>query len=575
MKLKIDNEFHEERSWGKRIRSAVPIVEWLPQYRRSWLTPDLVAGLTLAAYAIPVSVAYASLAGLPPQAGLYCYLVGGVAYAVFGTSRQVAIGPTSAISILIGSALGTMAAGDMLRQVHLATAVAALAGFVGIVAWALRLGNVANFVSETVLSGFKVGAGLVIASTQLPKLFGISSGGSSFFSRIVELFRHLGDTNPVTLALGLSALTLLILGERLLPRRPIALLVVAISIVVISYSSLAARGVKTIGAIPQGFPHFAWPVVQWSEVDNLLGVALACFLLSYVESISVARTFGLKHGYAVSADQELLALGAANFVAAVGQGYPVAGGMSQSAVNEKGGAKSPISLLVASCGIGAVLLFLTELMHNLPEPVLAAVVLTAVGGLIRPSELRQLYRVSKAEFRVAMVATIGVLAFGILKGVLLAAIFSILLLLKRASHPRIILLGRLPGTDRFVDSSRYPESEAIPHVLVLRVEAGLFYFNAQNVKNKVLEYIRQHGSVELVVIDLSTSANFDLAGVRMITELDEQVAQAGAKLGLAEVHGEVRDLIQAAGLEVQVSGIKQRMEIGALIEQKRVLPAAS
>jgi len=552
-----------------RLRSAFPILGWLPRYRRSWLRPDIMAGLTLAAYAVPVSVAYASLAGLPPQAGLYCYLVGGVAYAVFGTSRQVAVGPTSAISILIGSALGTLATTDALRQTQLAAAVAVLAGFIGIIAWTLRLGNIANFVSETVLSGFKVGAGLVIASTQLPKLFGISSGGTNFFSRTVEMFRHLGDTNLATLSMGLGALTLLILGERLLPRRPIALTVVALSIVVMSYSALASRGVRTVGAIPQGFPHVGWPVVHWSEVDDLLGVALACFLLSYVESISVARTFSLKHGYSISADQELLALGAANFAAGIGQGYPLAGGMSQSAVNEKGGAQTPISLLVASTGIGVVLLFLTGLMQKLPEPVLAAVVLIAVGGLIQPRELRQLYRVSKMEFRVAMVATVGVFAFGILKGVLLAAIFSILLLLKRASRPRITFLGRLPGTDRFADSSRYLETEATPQVLVLRVEAGLFYFNAQNVKNQVLEGVRQHGAVELLVIDLSTSANIDLAGVRMIRELEEQVARAGAALALAEVHGDVRDLMRAEGLETRIPGIAQRMKIAALIEQRK------
>jgi anti-anti-sigma factor len=265
----------------------------------------------------------------------------------------------------------------------------------------------------------------------------------------------------------------------------------------------------------------------------------------------------------------LLALGAANLAAGIGQGYPLAGGMSQSAVNEKGGAQTPIALLVASSGIGVVLLFLTGFMQNLPEPVLAAVVLIAVGGLIRPRELRHLYRVSKMEFRVAMVATVGVLAFGILKGVLLAAIFSILLLLRRASRPRIAVLGRLPGADVFADTSRYPESEAIPQVLVLRVEAGLFYFNAENVKNEVLERMRQHGALGLVVIDLSTSANIDLAGVRMLGELDKQVVQAGASLALAEVHGDVRDLLHAEGLETRIPGIAQRMRIAALIEQRK------
>jgi high affinity sulfate transporter 1 len=564
------------REWGRLARSSVPVIEWLPQYKLGRLRTDVVAGVTLAAYAIPVSVAYASLAGLPPQAGLYCYLVGGAVYAAFGTSRQLAIGPTSAISILIGSVLGVLSNGDTLRQAHLAMTVAVLTGLIGVVAWALRLGSITNFVSETILSGFKVGAGLVIASTQLPKLFGIHSGGSNFFSRIIEVLKHLAETNPFTLTIGLVALGLLVLGERLLPRRPIALLVVALSIVVTSFSSLADKGVKTIGAIPAGLPHVGWPAFHWNEVDNLLALALACFLLSYVESISVVRTFSRSYRYPINADQELLALGAANLAAGISQGYPLAGGMSQSAINEKAGAQTQLALVVASAAIGMVLMFLTGLLQNLPESVLAAVVLMAVGGLIRPAELRHLYKVSRMEFRVAMVATVGVLAFGILKGVLLAAVFSILILLRRASRPRIALLGRMPGMDRFADSSRYPEVEMVPDTVVLRVETGLFYFNAQNVRRDLLERMCQRGPVDLMVIDLSTSANIDLAGVRMLSELDEELKQAGASLCLAEVHGEVRDLLHAEGLASRIPGIAQRTKIGALVaERRQVLRAAS
>ncbi|HEV2733106.1 MAG TPA: SulP family inorganic anion transporter [Terriglobales bacterium] len=572
----MENKPSAGRDWGELFRSTLPILQWLPQYRVSWLRSDVVAGLTLAAYAIPVSVAYASLAGLPPQAGLYCYLLGGIAYAAVGTSRQLAIGPTSAISILIASGLGLMSNGDMFRQSHLAMAVAVLTGFIGITAWALRLGNISNFVSETILSGFKVGAGLVIASTQLPKLFGVLSGGGNFFTRIVELSRHLGETNSYTLAIGLGALALLILGERFLPRRPIALFVVVISIAVMSFFPLASKGVRTVGAIPEGLPHFGWPVVQWGEVDDLLGIALAVFLLSYVESISVARTFSRTHRHPIDADQELLALGAANLAAGLGQGYPLAGGMSQSVVNEKGGAHTPIALIIASGGIGVVLLYLTGLLRNLPDSVLAAVVLIAVGGLIRPRELLHLYHVSKMEFRVAMVATVGVLSFGILKGVLLATVFSILLLLRRASRPRIALLGRLPGMDRFADRTRYPEVEMLPGVLILRVEAGLFYFNAQNVKREVLHRMHQYAAKDLIVMDLSTSATIDLAGARMLSELQEDVRQTGASLALAEVHGQVRDLLQAEGLSSRIPGIVQRMRIASFIGQrKHTMPAAS
>jgi len=564
-----------DRGWRDRLNSVVPIVQWLPQYQRGWLRHDFVAGLTLAAYAVPVSLAYASLAGLPSQAGLYCYLLGGIAYAVFGTSRQLAVGPTSAISILIGSVLGTLAAGDTLRQTDLAMAAAVLTGLLAILAWALRLGNIANFVSETILTGFKVGAGLVIASTQLPKLFGVSSGGNNFLTRILDLARHLKETNLPTLLVGLGALTLLIAGERLLPGRPIALFVVLTSIVVMTFLPLASLGVKTVGTIPEGLPRLGWPMMHWSDVDNLLVVSMACFLLSYVESISVVRTFALKHDHSISADQELLALGAANLVAGVGQGYPVAGGMSQSAVNEKAGAQSPLALVFASASLGAVLLFLTGLMRNLPQPVLAAVVLIAVGGLIKPSELRHLNQVSRMEFRVAMVATVGVLFFGILKGVLLAAVFSLLVLLKRASRPRIAVLGRLEGSDRFVDMSRNPGSKQVPGTLVVRIESGLFYFNAENVHSEILDHVRRRGAVNLVIIDLSTSPNIDLGGARMLGQLHEKLTKSGVLLKLAEVHGSARDLLQAEGLHTRIFGIEQRLQTAALLHKREQVSRAS
>src|SRR6266566_4064683 len=550
---------------GQRLRSALPVLHWAPRYQKEWLRLDIVAGLTLAAYAIPVSLAYASLAGLPGEAGFYCYLLGGVAYVAFGTSRHLAVGPTSAISILIGASLGSMASADTGRQIQLAMATAVLVAAIGVLAWLFRLGNVVNFISDTVLSGFKVGAGLVIISTQLPKLFGVRTGGSNFFSRVVQIALHLGQTNLPTLTVGVGALVLLILGEWLLPRRPVALFVVVLSIVFMSVMPMAGLGVKTIGSIPAGLPDLRWPLVAWNEVDDLFALALGCFLLASVEGISVARTFAQKHGYEINADQELLALGAANLASGLGHGYPLAGGMSQSAVNEKGGAKTPLALVFASLGIGAVLLFLTGFMKNLPDPVLAAVVFMAVWGLIHPKELMHIRRVSKLEFRVAMVATLGVLAFGILKGVLLAAVLTMLLLLRRASWPRVLRLGRLPGSDRFVDALRYAEHELVPGVLVFRIESGLFYFNVQNVKAEILSQAGAYSGLTLVILDLSTSANIDLAGGRMLSDLHRELAVRGAELKLAEVHGEVRDMLQAEGLQEYVEGIEQRVAVAELV----------
>ena len=549
------------------LRSKIPILGWLTGYEKSYLRPDLVAGITLAAYAIPVSLAYASLAGLPPQAGLYCYLAGGIVYAIFCTSKQVAVGPTSAISILIGSAIGAMAAGDAAHQWQLAMFTAILAGVIGVIAWMLKLGGIVSFVSATILSGFKVGAGLVIATTQLPKLFGISSGGSDFFTRIIELVRHLGDIHMPSLAIGLGCLALLYLGERFLPGRPVALGVVILSIVVMHLTPLEAMSVKIVGLIPSGLPQIGWPDARLRDTDGLLGLALACFLLSYIESISVARTFSLKHHYPIDPNQELLAIGVANFASGMASGYPLAGGMSQSAVNEKAGARTPLALIFASFSIGIVLLFLTGLMSKLPQPVLAAVVLMAVKDLIRFKELRHYQRVSKLEFNVAMAAVVGVLLFGILKGILLAAIFSILLLLKQASRPRIAVLGRFPGTNRFGEISRYPEAELTPGVMALRVEAAFLYFNSQNILEEIVRLAgEQQPPVTRVVLDLSTSPNVDLAGARMLSELHDRLDESGVTLSFAEMHSTVRDLLEADGLLHDLVGSGRRVGMAEIID---------
>jgi high affinity sulfate transporter 1 len=552
----------------QRAVSVLPIFQWLPRYRREWLRPDCLAGITLAAYAVPVSLAYASLAGLPSQAGLYCYLVGGFVYALFGTSRQAAVGPTSAISILIGSAIGSMMLGGSHYQANLAMLTALMAGGIGIIAWMLQLGSVVSFVSETILSGFKVGAGLVIAATQVPKLFGLSSGGHEFFECLAELLRRMGDANFPSLAVGLGSLTLILLGEKYLSGRPVALGVLILSVVVMLATPLAQWGVMPVGAIPSGFPRMGLPSVGLSDASGLIGLALACFLLSYVESISVARSFGIKNRYQVDANQELLAMGVANLAAGLTSGYPLAGGMSQSAVNDQAGAKTPLSLIFASCAIGVVLLFLTGFMSHLPQPVLAAVVLVAIKDLIHLKELRHLKRVSRIEFYTAMAAVVGVLLFGILKGILLAALFSIILLIKLTAHPRVTALGRFVGSDRFGETSRYPNAERIPGVLALRVEAAFLYFNVQNIKEEILRMTNmQIPSVKLVVIDLSTSPYVDLAGARMLNELHDILAENGVGLKLAEMHGGVRDLLRAEGLIERLGGFERRMSIAELIDQ--------
>ena len=554
-------------------RAVFPPAQWLAAYRPQWLAGDAVAGVTLAAYAIPVSLAYASLAGLPPQNGIYCYLLGGLFYALFGTSRQLAVGPTSAISMLVGVTVAGMANGDLARWADIAALTALVFAGMCVLAWMLRLSTLVNFISETILLGFKAGAALTIAMTQLPKLFGVPGGGEHFFERVWTLVGQLGETNIAVLSFGLAALALLWLGEKVLPGRPVALFVVAASIVVLSVTALGDLGFKTVGALPQGLPDLRWPALRLRDVDGVIPLAFACFLLAYVESVSAARTLAQKHGYDIDPRQELLGLGAANFAAAFGQGYPVAGGLSQSSVNDKAGAKTPLALVFASATIALCLLFLTGLLRNLPNVVLAAIVLVAVKGLIDVPALRRLWQLSRFEFSIAMVAFVGVLLLGILKGVMLAAVVSLLLLVGRAARPHVAFLGRIPGTRRYSDLERNPDNEVVPGVLIFRVESGLFYFNVEHVRQVVWQKLRAATiPVELVVCDLSTSPYVDVAGARMLAGLHTDLAAAGVQFELVEAHAAVRDLLRAEGLEARLGQINRRLSVDDIIEASRRHP---
>lgn len=549
-------------------RAVFPPAQWLTSYQTKWLANDAIAGVTLAAYGIPVSLAYASLAGLPPQYGIYCYLVGGLFYALFGSSRQLAIGPTSAISMLVGVTVAGMAQGDPGRWASIAALTAVVIAAMCVLAWLFRLSSLVNFISETILLGFKAGAALTIAMTQLPKLFGVKGGGHGFFESAVTLAGQLPDTRFAVLAFGLAALAVLLLGEKFLPGRPIALFVVVVSILLLSVTPLGELGFKIVGALPQGLPDFKLPDLRVRDVDGVIPLAFACLLLAYVESVSAARALAQARGYEIDARQELLGLGAANLAAGLFQAYPVAGGLSQSSVNDKAGARTPLALVFASLTIGLCLLYLTRMLHNLPNVVLAAIVLVAVKGLINVGELRHVWRVSRFEFGVSMVAFAGVLVLGILKGVIVAVLVSLLLLIRRAAHPHVAFLGHIPGTRSYSDMERNPDNEAVPEALLFRVEASLLYFNAEHVRDAVWQRIcTMPRPLTLAVCDLSTSPAVDLAGARMLRTLHAELEAAGIRLRLVAAHAAVRDLLRAEGLEENFGDFGRRITLADIIDE--------
>jgi sulfate permease, SulP family len=544
-----------------------PPARWLAEYSPAWLPGDIVAGVTLAAYAIPVSLAYAGLAGLPPQVGIYGYLLGGLGYALFGSSRQLAVGPTSAISLMIAGTVGVMAEGDAQRYAQIASLAAFTVAALSLIAWLLRLSVLVKLISDSILVGFKAGAGLTIAMTQLPSLVGVKGGGHNFFERAFLLVGQLGQMQFLVLVVGVVAIGLIVFGERLLPGKPVALGVVTLAIIAATVLGLPALGVPTTGEIPAGLPTLAGPALRLRDVEGIILLAAGCLLLAYIEGVSAARTFAAKHGYTLDPRQELLGIGAANLAAAMGHGYPVAGGLSQSAVNDKAGARTSLALVFASITLALCLLFLTGLLENLPKAVLAAVVLTAVYGLLDFPALVRMWRVSRLDFLAATTALAGVLLLGILQGILLAALASILLLLARVSRPHVALLGRVPGTNSYSDLDRHPENEPLSGAIAFRPEASLIYVNADAVLESVLSRLRETdaAAIRLAVCDLSAAPYLDLAGSRMLQALHAELASRGIALRIIGAHGGVRDLLRADGVEEKVGGLDRAVTLDSLL----------
>ncbi|MGH7179193.1 MAG: SulP family inorganic anion transporter [Tepidisphaeraceae bacterium] len=557
------------------LSRSVPGLHTVAGYRRQWLRADMVAGVTLAAYVIPASLGDASLANLAPEAGLYACLFSGMVFWLFCSSRHTSITVTSAISLLVGTSLGELARGDSARFAALAAGVAVLAAAIAFVIWLVKAGVVINFVSETVLVGFKCGIALVLASTQLPKLFGFSGSHGSFWERALHFLRHVRDTNFTSFALGLGALCVLLLGKRFLKNKPVALFVVIAGIVIASSTNLAGHGVKMLGEVPRGLPSIGLPALSLADLNDLLPLAMACFLLGAVETAAIGRMFALKHGYRFDPNQEFLALAASNAAAGLGQGFPVSGGMSQSLVNESGGARTSLSGLVAAVLTLLVVVFFSDLLRNLPQPVLAAIVLAAVTGLVQVDALKHLWRFSHAEFAVSMVALLGVLGSGILRGVLIGAALSLLLLLRRASRLYTTELGRVPGTEVFADRLRHPENQPEPGIFVFRAEGALLYFNVDHVRDRFFDLLsRCDREVRLAVFYLGMVPALDLAGAELLSELHRSLRERDIELRLAEAHGQVREALRRSGFEKIVGPVEANQTLSAVLENwKRTVGA--
>jgi SulP family sulfate permease len=372
-------------------------------------------------------------------------------------------------------------------------------------------------------------------------------------------------------------LLLLLLGERFLPGKPVGLVVMALSIALVSALGLSAAGLAVTGPVPPGLPSLSGPMLRLRDVEGIFPLAAGCLLLAYIESVSAARAFAVKHGYVIDPRQEFLGLGLANLATGFGGGYPVAGGLSQSAVNDKAGARTPLALILASSTLALCLLFLTDTLANLPKAVLAAIVLSAVYGLINIAALLRIWRISRIDFYAAAIALVAVLLLGILQGILLAAVASILLVLARASHPHVAFLGRIPGTNSYSDIARHPENEQLPTVLAFRPEASLLYINSEAVLDTVLARLAASDprQIRLCICDLSASPYMDLSGSRMLHKLQAELASHGIPLRIVGARGRVRDLLRADGIVEKMGGLDRLASIDDLIRQACTRPDLS
>jgi high affinity sulfate transporter 1 len=537
---------------------------WVRNYQRDWLRGDVVAGLTVGAATIPAALAYAQLAGLPAVHGLYASVVPALLYAALGTSRHLQIGPGSTLSILVAASLsGLLVGAEPGEAVALAALLALMSGAMLVAAGLLRLGFIADFLSSPVLTGFTAGAALLIISSQLPKLFGVSIEADSFFETVWETAQALDDANGPTVVISAATIAALLGMKRWLPTVPASLIVVVVGIVVVALGDLTAEGVAVVGEIQAGLPGPEIPSL--GRIDDLFGAALAVSLLVYVETIAVSREFSAKHGYRIDANRELVASGAANLGAGVFQGFSVDGSFSQSALNDASGARTQMAGVVTALLVAVVLVGLTGLLADLPNAVLGAIIIVAVLGLINVREMRRLYRVqrppgpgwdglpARADFGAAIITFAGTLVLGILQGVLIGVSMALLALVYRATRPNVAVLGESPEWGTYRDISRIPGSKTHDGLLIVRWSAELFFANAGHFRDQIQTLIaeaeQEEGAVRAVLLDASAITNIDVTGADTLARLAADLEAEDRVLLIARARGPVRDMFAAAGLD--------------------------
>ena len=543
----------EPSKTSRSLSSFIPILAWLPRYNRGWLIADILAGLTLWGLVVPEGMAYAGVAGLPPQFGLYTLVASLLVYAVFGSSRHLSVGATSATAALIAStviALGATTA-DMATYSAYAVALVLVIGVVFLVAGVARLGWVTQFLSKPVMDGFVTGLAVFVAVGQLNKLFGVDKGEGNVFEKFFAVIQQLPEANWVSFAVGASALALLFLLPRWNKKIPAGLVVLFGSILVSALFKLDANfGVDVAGVLPQGLPALSLPQVSVNTVMDMILPAIGIFLVAYSEALGVAREFAEKHGYEVDADQELNAHAFTNLASGLLGGMIAAGGMSASAVKEGAGGRTQIANLVAWVVTIITLLFLTPLFASLPEAVLAALIIHAVWHILTARKLEKIRLVSRTEFWLAALTLAGVLFIDVLQGMIIGLLASLLLIVYQSSRPHVASLGRIPGIPGvYSDLNRHPENTAVPGVLIVRLDAPIYYANALTVRERIKALLAEtQPPPHTMVVDAAGQDSLDITTAEALKGLLVELKEKGIDFYVAELHGPVFEFGQRTGL---------------------------
>lgn len=538
------------RSAGVRLlERALPALRWGRSYRREDLRPDVSAGLTVAVLLIPQSMAYAALAGLPPQAGLYAASVSLVVYAALGSSSFISVGPVAIDSLLVAAAVGPLAAGDAERYVALAAALAVLTGVVQIAMGVLRLGALVNFLSVPVISGFTSAAALTIAASQVKDLLGLDAraGGTAFLSTVRAAGAALGTVHVATVLIAATSVALLVVARRRAPRLPAALVAVAVGTLTVFLLGLDEGGVRIVGDVPAGLPSPELPLLGTEVVRQLAPAALTIAVISYMESISTAKAFAARSRQRVLPNQELVAVGAANLAAGLFRGFSVAGGFSRGAVNFRAGARTQLSGVVAAVVLGAAVAFLTPAFFYLPKAVLAAVIVVAVASLVDVRGARRVVRVQRMDGLALAVTFFATLLLGVAQGLAVGVGLSLALFVSRTARPHVVEVGRVQGTARYRNVERWATSTD-PRIAVLRMDSPLYFANAGFLHDRVQALVAERPDLEHLLLVASAIGDVDASGAQLLVELDEELAAAGLQLHLVTVRGPVRDVLTNSGL---------------------------